>query len=91
MPDLHTERLSHMSAPISDGDVEFHLSKKETGGNCKVGEKYFVAFPVRCTSIEGNMERFERIGKPHIEDYNEEQSEVSMALTKAGKRKKKGY
>lgn len=87
--DVHTNRISHMSAPISDGDVEFHLSKTETGGKCQIGKKYFVMFPVECTSIEGKMERFKRIGKPHVESYEEESSEIAQGLHRAAK--KKGY
>lgn len=72
--DLHEKKDSHVSLP-ADSKMEYHIRTDDLKYKCKVGENYFVMVPVVCTSIDKEATRLRQIGKPRVEDFEEEDNE----------------
>jgi hypothetical protein len=73
--DIKGKRESHLSSPVGN-DTEFHLRTAGLSCDPKVGERYYVCFPVECTSRGEDsgvdMARFVQMGKPDVSELTED-------------------
>lgn len=87
--DIKGKRESHLSSPVGN-DTEFHIRDSELSMKPEIGTKYYMCFPVLCTS-DGNdsgvpMHRFVQQGKPDVSKETEHPGDKNSKLKKAAGR-----
>jgi len=67
--DLHSNKKSHLTVPISKG-IEMHMEKKDLKGlKVKTGQKVHAHIPMVVTSVDKGHSRFKQRNK--VEIHNE--------------------